>query len=201
MPRDGSLNYHAPFPDVAPDTTIASTVYNGFVNDIVQEVNTPLPVSRGGTGGTDPASAMANLGGELFAQVVTNYDSFAFQPGSFHSLGSATASPVATHAFSGIPKTSPYAKYNYNNGDPAYKNGFGAQVLEVELARGVRFETFGPRERGHDHHERGGGDAAAALPLRELQRERRRHRSGRAASHWRTPGASALAEFPLAAGA
>ena len=36
---------------------------------------------------------------------------------------------TATHAFAGIPKTSPYAKYNWNNNDPAYKNGFGGQVL------------------------------------------------------------------------
>ena len=36
---------------------------------------------------------------------------------------------TATHAFASIPKTSPYAKYNWNNGDPAYKNGFGRQIL------------------------------------------------------------------------
>ena len=36
---------------------------------------------------------------------------------------------TATHAFAGIPKTSPYAKYNWNNNDPAYKKGFGRQIL------------------------------------------------------------------------
>ena len=33
MPRDGSNIYSQPFPDVASDTTIESTVYNGFVAD------------------------------------------------------------------------------------------------------------------------------------------------------------------------
>jgi serine/threonine protein kinase len=36
---------------------------------------------------------------------------------------------TATHAFANIPKTSPYAKYNWSNGDPAYRSGFGRQIL------------------------------------------------------------------------
>ena len=103
MPRDGSGTYHAPFPDVAPDTTIASTVYNGFVNDVAQDLNAARPIGSGGTGGTSTASAMFNLKGESTDQVVTNYASQVFLPGSFYSSNATgQGAPVDGHAFCGI---------------------------------------------------------------------------------------------------
>ena len=97
MPRDGSNIYTQPFPDVSPGTTVASTVYNGFTHDVAQDLNTPRPILAGGTGANNAADALNNLGGEMAKQVVTNYDSHVFQPGSFYSADTATASPVAGH--------------------------------------------------------------------------------------------------------
>jgi hypothetical protein len=102
MPRDGSQVYVLPFPDVVPDTTIESPVYNGFTNDVAQDLNAPRPISSGGTGATSAAAALAALGGETASQIVTNYDSFAFKPGSFSSAAGATSAPVAGQAFTGI---------------------------------------------------------------------------------------------------
>jgi hypothetical protein len=62
MPRDGSGIYTKPFPDVVDGTTIESAVYNGFTNDVALQLNGPIPVSAGGTGGSDAASAAATLG-------------------------------------------------------------------------------------------------------------------------------------------
>ena len=101
MPRDGSEQYVLPFPDVEPDTTIESAVYNGFTNDVAQDLNNPRPVSSGGTGATNPADAMQNLGGELAKYQVTNYDSHPFQAGSFYSNAGATGAPTG-NAFIGI---------------------------------------------------------------------------------------------------
>ena len=50
MPRDGSRHFSQPFPDVVEGTTIESAVYNGFTNDVEIDLNTPRPISSGGTG-------------------------------------------------------------------------------------------------------------------------------------------------------
>ena len=102
MPRDGTETYVLPFPDVVEDTTIESTVYNGFTSDVAQDLNTPRPIKFGGTGADNVTDAMTNLGGELAKQVVTNYDSAVLIPGSFYSASTATAAPINGHAFSGI---------------------------------------------------------------------------------------------------
>jgi hypothetical protein len=102
MPRDGTETYVLPFPDVEEDTTIESTVYNGFTNDVAQDLNTPRPISSGGTGATNADQALVNLSGEKAAQVVTNYDDHLWIPGSFYSATSATGEPVDGHAFSGV---------------------------------------------------------------------------------------------------
>ena len=102
MPRDGTGVYTQPFPDVVEGTTIESAKYNGNVNDVEQDLNTPRPIVAGGTGANNAADAMANLGGEGSKIQVINYDSHNFTAGSFYSLGSATAPPVAGHAFAGI---------------------------------------------------------------------------------------------------
>jgi hypothetical protein len=104
MPRDGSNVYSIP-PGThgAPSTTIASTPYNSYVDDVAQDLNLPRPVSAGGTGGTSPATAAINLAVEQTAQVVTNWDSQVWMPGSFSAAVTATGiAPVAGHAFSGI---------------------------------------------------------------------------------------------------
>ena len=102
MPRDGTGVYTQPFPDVVEGTTIESAKYNGNVNDVEQDLNTPRPIVAGGTGANNAADAMSNLGGEGSKIQVINYDSHNFTAGSFYSLGSATAPPVAGHAFAGI---------------------------------------------------------------------------------------------------
>lgn len=101
MPRDGTETYILPFPDVVADTTIESPVYNGFTNDVAQDLNNPRPIVAGGTGATSAAGALAALGGETATQLVTNYDSYVFKAGSFYSAAGATAAPTA-NAFSGI---------------------------------------------------------------------------------------------------
>jgi hypothetical protein len=101
MPRDGSGTYNKPFPDVEPDTTIESAVYNGFVNDVEQDLNTPRPIGSGGTGAESGPEALANIGGEMASQLVTNFDNHVWFPGSFRAAMTASGSPVADHAFSG----------------------------------------------------------------------------------------------------
>jgi hypothetical protein len=101
MPRDGSTIYHKPFPDVIHNTTIESTVYNGFVNDIEGDMNNPRPILSGGTGANNARDAMLNLKGEIALQSVTNFDSHPWVNGSFFSAAGATAAPNAVNAFAG----------------------------------------------------------------------------------------------------
>jgi hypothetical protein len=102
MPRDGSDIYHMPPGTLGiPDTTIESNKYNAFALDIQQEANTPRPVVAGGTGASNPNDALFSITGEKSSQVVTNYDSHVWLPGSFYSDLSATNAPVAAHAFVG----------------------------------------------------------------------------------------------------
>ena len=103
MPRDGSQVYHIPLgTEGAPDTTIESAKYNTFAHDVEQDLNTPRPIVAGGTGSSNPASAIVALGAETAFQHVDNYDSFAFVPGSFYSDAGATNEPVDGHSFVGI---------------------------------------------------------------------------------------------------
>jgi len=102
MPRDGSGVYSLPFPDVVTATAIASTVYNGFVHDIATDLNAPRPIVAGGTGATSAAAARTALLAETYGQVITNYDSASFLPGSFYSDAAATSPPVVGHAFVGV---------------------------------------------------------------------------------------------------
>src|SRR5262245_49409695 len=102
MPRDGSSVYTLPFPDVVEGTTIESTVYNGFTNDIAIDLNAPRPIVAGGTGATNAGDALVALSGEKAGQEVTNYSNHVFVAGSFYSATSATGEPVDGHAFIGI---------------------------------------------------------------------------------------------------
>ena len=119
MPQDGSNNYQYPpgTPGV-PDQTIESEAYNTFLDDLVSnDLNIPRPIHRGGTGASNADEALSNLGGEKSSQVVGNYDSHVWMPGSFYSATSATNAPVAGHAFAGIayssdPAATPPANLN-----------------------------------------------------------------------------------------
>jgi hypothetical protein len=102
MPRDGSGIYTQPLPDVVSSTTISSTVYNAFVNDVEQDLNAVRPVLAGGTGSSSLATLLYNIGAEKAAQVVTNYDTHLWIPGSFYSADTASGEPVDGHAFSGV---------------------------------------------------------------------------------------------------
>jgi len=104
MPQDGSNNYQYPpgTPGI-PDTTIESEAYNTFLDDLVlNDLNIPRPVHRGGTGASTADAALVNLKAEKAEQVVTAYLSHVWMPGSFRSAIGATDAPVAGHAFAGI---------------------------------------------------------------------------------------------------
>jgi len=104
MPQDGSNNYQYPpgTPGI-PDTTIESEAYNTFLDDLVtNDLNIPRPIHRGGTGANSANTALANLTAEKATQLVTDYGSHVWLPGSFYSATTATAPPVASHAFAGI---------------------------------------------------------------------------------------------------
>jgi hypothetical protein len=104
MPQDGSQNYYYP-PGTRgiPDETIESAAYNDFLDDLVDhDLNIPRPIHRGGTGANNADQALINLGAEKATQLVTNYDTHVWLPGSFRSTSSATGGPVGSHAFAGI---------------------------------------------------------------------------------------------------
>jgi len=101
MPRLPTGVYEQPFPDVIPDTTIESAVYNGFVNDIETDLNTARPIVAGGTGATSAPAARDNLDAERAMQVITNFDSATWESGSFYADAAATGSPVSGHSFTG----------------------------------------------------------------------------------------------------
>ncbi|HEX3412889.1 MAG TPA: hypothetical protein VHT00_14310 [Stellaceae bacterium] len=103
MPRDGSNIYHRPVgTDAVSDTTIDSAKYNANVADVEQDLNLPRPIVAGGTGASSADQALQNLLAEKSKQVITNFSSDTFVPGSFYAATTATAAPVAGHAFAGI---------------------------------------------------------------------------------------------------
>jgi hypothetical protein len=89
-----------------PDTTIESNKYNAFIHDVETDLNTPRPIVAGGTGENNATDALSALGGEKSSQLVTNYDTHVWLPGSFYSAAGATGAPVAGHAFVGLALSS-----------------------------------------------------------------------------------------------
>jgi hypothetical protein len=87
----------------APDQTVYSARYNGWVNDVAATFNLVQPVNKGGTGADNAEAALVNLSGEKATQLVTNYNSHLFYPGSFRSANTAgiPGAPVDSHAFAG----------------------------------------------------------------------------------------------------
>jgi len=104
MPQDPFGNYQYPEGTRGvPDTTIESDKYNDFIDDLRDnDLNIARPVHRGGTSAVNADGALINLSAEKAAQLVTNYDSHVWMPGSFRSAADATGAPVTGHAFAGI---------------------------------------------------------------------------------------------------
>ena len=72
------------------------------MHDVETDLNTPRPISAGGTGANNAADAMAALGGEIANQQVTNYDTFPFKSGTFWSASGATSAPTSDVFYQGI---------------------------------------------------------------------------------------------------
>jgi hypothetical protein len=103
MPRDGSGVYTIPSgTHGVSGTTISSTAYNSYVDDVATDLNAARPIVAGGTAATTPGDARSKLLTESGSQLVADYNTFVFAPGSFYSLAGASNQPVAGHAFSGI---------------------------------------------------------------------------------------------------
>jgi hypothetical protein len=104
MPRDiGTGLYH--YPEGTPGTpaqTIFSTRYNTFINDLTNTLNQALPVNMGGTGADNAKDARTNLKAEVASVQVTNYDTHAWESGSFHSISGATSEPVPGNNAAGV---------------------------------------------------------------------------------------------------
>lgn len=63
MPRDGSNVYSTPPGTAAVSgTSISSSAFNQLISDIAADLNTPRPISAGGTGATSPETAIEALG-------------------------------------------------------------------------------------------------------------------------------------------
>jgi len=102
MPRDGSGIYTTPPGTTAvPDTTIESAKYNANVADVAADLNAARPIVAGGTSGTSATAARANLKAEVAGAQVANYDTHAFENGSFWSSPGATGAPNAVQFFIG----------------------------------------------------------------------------------------------------
>ena len=99
MPRDGFGIYTLPHEEVTPDTTIESAVYNSFTADVAQDLNAARPIIAGGTGADTAEEARANIGAEVAAQPVTNFDSHVWQTGSWQAADTATGGPAAVRLF------------------------------------------------------------------------------------------------------
>lgn len=108
MPRDGQSIYtYPPGTEGIPDTTIEGGKYNVYIADVADDLNRPRPILAGGTGSSSATGAIKNLGAEKASQVVNNYNTHIWFPGSFYSAIGAVGAPpapagqVATHAFVG----------------------------------------------------------------------------------------------------
>ena len=114
MPRVAGIYSRPTGIDAVANNTIDSGKYNSNVADVEADLNLPRPIVAGGTGASNAHDALVNLGAEFAHQVVTNYDTFPFESGSFASLPGATSSPdgasPATNSYMGIA-----VKYDASN--------------------------------------------------------------------------------------
>lgn len=61
MPRTGGIYSEPAGTKATPNTTIQSSPYNSFVDDLVQDANAARPITAGGTGSTTASGARTNL--------------------------------------------------------------------------------------------------------------------------------------------
>jgi RNA polymerase sigma-70 factor (ECF subfamily) len=66
---------------------VASTPYNAYTADVEQDLNLPRPIVAGGTGGTSPATALANLSAEQAEALDAVMTSASDAPHPAHALG------------------------------------------------------------------------------------------------------------------
>ena len=103
MPRSGTGEYTTPLGVLAtPGFTIESAKYNLNVNDVANDLNAARPIVAGGTSASNINEAMVNLKGERSYQIIVNYDSDRFHPGSFMSAADALGAPIAGHSYAGL---------------------------------------------------------------------------------------------------
>lgn len=63
MPRNSSGVFSRPAGTTAiPNTTISSSAFNTAMDDLASDLNAPRPLTAGGTGATNTAAALTNLG-------------------------------------------------------------------------------------------------------------------------------------------
>jgi endosialidase-like protein len=99
MSRNPSGIYSLPggtYPQT-PNTTVESIDWNQAFADLEQDANLARPIVAGGTGSGTASGARTNLGAEAAKQTTAsfNFDSFAFENGSFYYGASSTSAPSA----------------------------------------------------------------------------------------------------------
>lgn len=72
MPRTGDIFAPPSGTKGTPDTTIQSSKYNAFVDDITADLNAARPVTAGGTGATNALQARINLGAQTVDDGLTS---------------------------------------------------------------------------------------------------------------------------------
>ncbi len=100
MPRDGSGTYGKPSGTTAVSgTAVASAPYNTFCDDLVTDANAARPITAGGTGATNAATALSNLGGQPVDATTTAIAALSFSTGQmFYATGADTFALFTTSA-------------------------------------------------------------------------------------------------------
>lgn len=136
MPRDSTGQYtYPPGTKGRPNTTIESARFNAFVDDITQDLNTPRPINAGGTGASNAAAAMDNLGGvsldylgALFRGLVSYFPMASPPEGWLICNGQAVSRTTYADLFAVIGTT-----YGSGNGSTT----FNVPELRGEFIRGL----------------------------------------------------------------
>jgi hypothetical protein len=107
MPLSGLGIYSLPVGTLAvPDTTIESAPYNAAWTDLVAVMNTPRPISVGGTGATSAGGALANLGArQVIVGEVAIYAGSTLPSGWLFCYGQAVSRTTYSALFTAIGTT------------------------------------------------------------------------------------------------
>ncbi|WP_454850501.1 hypothetical protein [Rhizobium binxianense] len=100
-----------------PNTPISSAMFNTFVNDIAQDLNTARPISSGGTNATNATQARANLG----LAIGTNVQAYDAGLASIAGLTTAANQMLYTTAADAYATTAltPFARTILDDADAA----------------------------------------------------------------------------------